>query len=67
MNIKPFHIRKTIWPAVIAGQHYGGPELATIKDLACKALNLPLQDLSFPNFTDIAVSAADPGIYPADA
>jgi pimeloyl-ACP methyl ester carboxylesterase len=31
-------IKKTIWPAVIPGQNYGGPELATIKDLAKKAL-----------------------------
>ena len=31
-------IKKTIWPAVIDGQNYGGPELATMKDLAKKAL-----------------------------
>jgi hypothetical protein len=50
MNIKPFkikisqtkvddlheRIKKTIWPAVIPGQNYGGPELASIKDLAQK-------------------------------
>ena len=53
MNIKPFdikisqlqlddlheRIKKTIWPAVIAGQNYGGPDLATMKDLAQKALD----------------------------
>ena len=52
MNIKRFRIkisqsqlddlheriRKTIWPAVIAGQNYGGPEFATMKDLAKKVL-----------------------------
>ncbi len=31
-------IKKTIWPAVIPGQNYGGPELAKMKDLARKAL-----------------------------
>ena len=31
-------IKKTVWPAVITGQNYGGPELAKIKDLAKKAL-----------------------------
>jgi pimeloyl-ACP methyl ester carboxylesterase len=31
-------IKKTIWPAVIDGQNYGGPELATVQDLAKKAL-----------------------------
>jgi len=31
-------IKKTIWPAAISGQNYGGPELATVKDLAKKAL-----------------------------
>jgi pimeloyl-ACP methyl ester carboxylesterase len=31
-------IKKTIWPSVIPGQNYGGPELATMKDLARKAL-----------------------------
>ena len=31
-------IKKTIWPAVIAGQNYGGPELANMKDLARKVL-----------------------------
>jgi hypothetical protein len=81
MNIKPFHIKipqsrlddlherikKTIWPPVIPGQNYGGPELATIKDLARKALHLPFQDLSFANFTDIAVNATDLGIHLADA
>jgi pimeloyl-ACP methyl ester carboxylesterase len=52
MNIRPFNIKilqsqlddlyerikKTNWPAVISGQNYGGPELATIKDLAQKML-----------------------------
>lgn len=52
MNIKPFNIKipqaqlddlherikKTIWPAVIIGQNYGGPELAKIKVLAQKVL-----------------------------
>ena len=52
MNIKPFkikisqtqlddlheRIKKTIWPAVISGQNYGGPELADMKGLAKKAL-----------------------------
>jgi epoxide hydrolase len=52
MTIKPFkinvsqealddlheRIKKTIWPAVIAGQNYGGPELAVMKDLAKKLL-----------------------------
>src|SRR5919109_4276414 len=55
MNIKPFHIKisqtklddlhdrikKTIWPAVIPGQNYGGPELVKIKGLAQKALRFP--------------------------
>jgi pimeloyl-ACP methyl ester carboxylesterase len=31
-------IEKTIWPSVIAGQNYGGPELASMKQLAQKAL-----------------------------
>ncbi len=31
-------IRKTIWPAVIPGQNYGGPELSSMKELAEKAL-----------------------------
>ncbi len=31
-------IKETIWPAVIPGQNYGGPELARMKDLARKAL-----------------------------
>src|SRR5215208_1927468 len=31
-------LKKTIWPAVIAGQSYGGPELANIKALAQKVL-----------------------------
>jgi len=79
MNIKPFkikisqtqvddlheRIKKNIWPAVIPGQNYGGPELAKIKDLARKALNLPFQDLSFANFADIAVNATDLGIHTA--
>lgn len=52
MNIKRFNIKipqtqlddlherikKTIWPAVITGQNYGGPELAKIKGLARKVL-----------------------------
>jgi epoxide hydrolase len=52
MTIKPFkikvpqdalddlheRIKKTIWPAVIPGQNYGGPELAVMKDLAKKVL-----------------------------
>jgi pimeloyl-ACP methyl ester carboxylesterase len=52
MSIRPFtitvpqstlddlheRIKKTIWPAVITGQNYGGPELATIKALAKRAL-----------------------------
>ncbi len=52
MNIKRFNIKipqaqlddlherikKTIWPAVISGQNYGGPELANIKSLARKVL-----------------------------
>jgi epoxide hydrolase len=52
MNIKRFNIKisqsqlddlherikKTIWPAVISGQNYGGPELADMKDLARKVL-----------------------------
>jgi hypothetical protein len=52
MNIKPFKIKisqaqvddlherlkKTIWPAVISGQNYGGPELANLKDLCTKHL-----------------------------
>jgi pimeloyl-ACP methyl ester carboxylesterase len=31
-------IEKTIWPAVISGQNYGGPELANMKSLARKVL-----------------------------
>jgi epoxide hydrolase len=31
-------IEKTIWPSVISGQNYGGPELANMKRLAQKAL-----------------------------
>ena len=52
MNVKPFNIKisqaqlddlherikKTIWPAVISGQNYGGPEFAKIKGLAQKVL-----------------------------
>jgi epoxide hydrolase len=52
MSIRPFtiavrqstlddlheRIKKTLWPAVISGQNYGGPELTTVKDLAKKAL-----------------------------
>jgi epoxide hydrolase len=48
MNIQPFHINitqaqlddlharieKTIWPAVITGQNYGGPELVNMQRLA---------------------------------
>jgi pimeloyl-ACP methyl ester carboxylesterase len=33
-------LKKTIWPAVIDGQNYGGPELATMQDLMKKALRL---------------------------
>jgi hypothetical protein len=50
MNIEPFNIEisqsqlddlherieKTVWPAVIGGQTYGGPELADMQDLAKK-------------------------------
>jgi pimeloyl-ACP methyl ester carboxylesterase len=32
-------IKKTIWPSVIPGQNYGGPELANVKQLAQKALD----------------------------
>ena len=32
-------IEKTIWPAVIGGQNYGGPELARMQHLAQKALD----------------------------
>ena len=32
-------IEKTIWPSVIDGQNYGGPELASMKHLAQKALD----------------------------
>ena len=52
MSIKPFKIKisqtqlddlherleNTIWPPVIPGQNYGGPELATMKDMAKKGL-----------------------------
>lgn len=52
MNIRRFNIKisqaqlddlherieKTIWPAAIPGQNYGGPELADMKDLARKVL-----------------------------
>jgi pimeloyl-ACP methyl ester carboxylesterase len=31
-------LEKTIWPPVIPGQNYGGPELATMKDLVKKVL-----------------------------
>ena len=31
-------IEKTIWPSVISGQNYGGPELANMKHLAQKVL-----------------------------
>src|SRR4026208_971940 len=31
-------IKKTIWPAVISGQNYGGPELTNMKDLAKRVL-----------------------------
>jgi pimeloyl-ACP methyl ester carboxylesterase len=31
-------LRKTIWPSVIPGQNYGGPELARMKELSRKAL-----------------------------
>ena len=49
-------IRKTIWPSVIPGQNYGGPEIASMKHLAQKALDFDwrkresqLNDL--PHFT----------------
>jgi epoxide hydrolase len=32
-------LEKTIWPSVIDGQNYGGPELASMKHLAQKALD----------------------------
>jgi pimeloyl-ACP methyl ester carboxylesterase len=32
-------IEKTIWPSVIPGQNYGGPDLANMKQLAQKALD----------------------------
>ncbi len=35
-------IKKTIWPAVISGQNYGGPELANMKRLAQKVTSLRL-------------------------
>jgi epoxide hydrolase len=52
MKIKPFKIKisqsqlddlherlkKTIWPAVIPGQNYGGPQIDNMKDLVRKAL-----------------------------
>ena len=52
MNIKPFkikisqaqlddlheRIKKTIWPAAISGQNYGGPDLTNMKDLSKKVL-----------------------------
>ena len=31
-------LQKTIWPPVIEGQNYGGPELATMKGLVKKLL-----------------------------
>jgi pimeloyl-ACP methyl ester carboxylesterase len=31
-------LTKTVWPSTIAGQNYGGPELAQIQDLARQAL-----------------------------
>ena len=60
-------LKKTIWPAVIPGQNYGNPGLATIKDLVRKALNLPFQDLSFANFTGMKFDASDLGANAADA
>ena len=79
MNIKPFkisqsqlddlheRIKKSIWPAVITGQNYGGPELANMKDLTRKALKLPFEDLSFANFADSKVNAIKLGIHTVDA
>jgi pimeloyl-ACP methyl ester carboxylesterase len=32
-------IEKTIWPSVISGQNYGGPEIASMKHLAQRALD----------------------------
>jgi hypothetical protein len=31
-------LKNTIWPPVIPGQNYGGPELGDMKDLAKKVL-----------------------------
>ena len=81
MSIKPFkikisqaqvddlheRIKKTIWPAVISEQTYGGPELANMKDLTCKSLNLSFEALSFANFADSKVNATKLGIHMADA
>jgi hypothetical protein len=47
--------------------NYRGPELANIKDLTRKALNLPFEDLSFANSADIKVNATELGIHIADA
>lgn len=60
-------IKKTIWPAVISGQNYGGPQIDNRQELARNALSLPFQDLFFANFADIVVNATDPGIHTADA
>jgi hypothetical protein len=81
MNIKQFNIKipqaqiddlhecikKTIWPTVISGQNYGGPQIDNRQELARKALSLPFQDLFFANFADIVVNATDLGIHTADA
>jgi pimeloyl-ACP methyl ester carboxylesterase len=69
-TIKPFSIRipqdklddlrdrlaKTIWPSTIAGQSYGGPDLAQIKTLAKKAAEFDWRKQeaalnALPNFT----------------
>ena len=60
-------IKKTIWPSVIAGQNYGGPKLANMKDLTRKALNLPFENLYFANFADSKVNVTKLGIHMADA
>jgi hypothetical protein len=52
---------------VIPGQNYGGPELANMKDLTRKALNLPFEKLYFANFADSKVNATKLGIHMADA
>ena len=62
MNIKPFKLaacdpRAKLW----------WPELATIEDLAHKALCLSFQQLSFANFTGMKIDASDLGVNAADA